>query len=108
MGTRDHVGELEQLVLLALLRLRSDAYGMTIRREISARAGRDVSIGAVYTTLERLERKGFVSSRRGERTPERGGRAKRYFSIEAPGIRVLDESRETMTRMWQGLVPSEA
>jgi DNA-binding PadR family transcriptional regulator len=95
----DQLGRFEELVLLALVRLRENAYGVTIRREIAERTGRDVSFGAVYTTLERLQTKGYVSSRIGEPTPERGGRAKRYFRIEAPGIRALNETRETVVRM---------
>ncbi len=106
MGKSDNLGEFEQVALLALIRLRADAYGARIRREISERAGRDVSLGAIYTTLERLERKGFVSSARGAPTPERGGRAKRFYKIEAPGERALQKSRETMDRMWEGLVPA--
>ena len=106
MGKNDSLGEFEQIVLLALLRLRATAYGVSIRREIAERTGRDIAIGAVYTTLDRLERKGFVSSTVGEPTPERGGRAKRYYKIEAPGQRALHRSRETMNRMWDGLVPS--
>jgi PadR family transcriptional regulator PadR len=92
----DRLGRFEELVLLALVCLRENPYGVTIRREIAERTGRDVSFGAVYTTLERLERKGYVSSRLGEPTPERGGRAKRYFRIEAPGIQALERSRETI------------
>ncbi len=84
MGKSDSLGEFEQVALLALIRLRNNAYGASIRREIAERAGRDVSLGAIYTTLERLERKGFVSSARGAPTPERGGRAKRFYKIEAP------------------------
>jgi len=99
MAKGDYLGEFEQIVLLALLRLRDNAYGMTIRREILKRTGREVSIGAVYATLDRLEQKGYVSSRQGEATPERGGRAKRYFRIEAPGRRALNSSRETIARM---------
>jgi PadR family transcriptional regulator PadR len=95
----DRLGRFEELVLLALVRLRENAYGVTIRREIAERTGRDVSFGAVYTTLERLERKGYVSSRLGDSTPERGGRAKRYFRIEAPGIRALNETREAVASM---------
>lgn len=93
------LGRFEELVLLALVRLRENAYGVPIRREIADRTGRDVSFGAVYTTLERLERKGYVSSRMGDPTPERGGRAKRYFQIEAPGIRALERSRKTIASM---------
>jgi PadR family transcriptional regulator, regulatory protein PadR len=92
-------GRFEEIVLLALVRLREDAYGVTIRRDIAERTGSDVSFGAVYTTLERLERKGYVKSRVGEPTPERGGRAKKYFRIEAPGIRALNETREMVANM---------
>jgi DNA-binding PadR family transcriptional regulator len=109
MPKGSHLGEFEQHVLAALLRLRNDAYGVTIRRELAERTGRDVTIGAVYATLDRLERKGFVSSRGGEPTPERGGRAKRYFKIEGPGIRALKESWWMSDRMRDGLlVPSGA
>ena len=93
------LGQFEELVLRALLRLRENAYGVPIRREIAVRTGRDVSVGALYTTLDRLERKGYVSSHRGDPTPERGGRAKRYFKIEAPGIRALNHSLDTIARM---------
>ena len=106
MAKSDNLGEFEQIALLALIRLRANAYGASIRQEIAERTGRDVSVGAVYTTLERLERKGFVSSARGAPTPERGGRAKRYYKIEAPGERALQRSRETMDRMWEGLFPA--
>ena len=99
MDGTDRLGRFEELVLLALVRLRENAYGVTIRREIADRTGRDVSFGAVYTTLDRLERKGYVLSRMGDPTPERGGRAKKYFRLEAPGIRALNESRETVARM---------
>ena len=99
MEGNDRLGRFEELVLLALVRLRENAYGVTIRREIADRTGRDVSFGAVYTTLDRLERKGYVLSRMGDPTPERGGRAKKYFRLEAPGIRALNESRETVARM---------
>jgi|SRR5215469_494545 len=92
------LGPFEELVLLALVRL-GETYPVPIRREIAERTGRDVSFGALYTTVDRLERKGYVSSRMGEATRERGGRAKRYFRIDAPGIRALDETRETMARM---------
>jgi DNA-binding PadR family transcriptional regulator len=104
MPKGSHLGEFEQHVLAALLRLRDNAYGVTIRREIAERTGRDVAIGAVYATLDRLERKGFVSSRAGEPTPERGGRAKRYFKIEGPGVSALDESWWMTDRMRDGLV----
>jgi DNA-binding PadR family transcriptional regulator len=92
------LGSFEEVVLLALVRLR-ETYGVPIRREIAERTGRDVSFGAIYTTLDRLELKGYVSSRMGEATRERGGKAKRYFRIEAPGIRALNEAQETRARM---------
>ena len=83
------LGEFEQLILLALVRLGPDAYGATVRREIEEHAGREVSISAVYTTLERLEQKGLVRSRIGEPTPERGGRRRRHFELLPLGARSL-------------------
>jgi PadR family transcriptional regulator PadR len=103
MPKGSHLGEFEQHVLAALFRLGDNAYGVTIRRTIAERTRRDVTFGAVYATLDRLERKGFVSSRAGEPTPERGGRAKRYFNIEAPGLRALGESWRMTDRMRAGL-----
>jgi DNA-binding PadR family transcriptional regulator len=97
------LGSLEHIVLLAVARLGTDAYGMTVRQEIHNRTGRDLSIGAVYATLERLERKGFVSSRRGEPTAERGGRAKRHFQIEADGEEALATSQDAIRQMTVGL-----
>ncbi len=99
LGGNNRLGHFEERVLLALVRLRENAYGVSVRRELSERTGREVSLGAVYTTLDRLEQKGYVSSRMGDPTPERGGRAKRYFRIEAPGMRALNECRETIARM---------
>lgn len=104
MPKKDYLGEFEQIVLMALLRLRGNAYGMTIRREILDRTGRDASIGAVYATLDRLERKGFVISRMGEATRERGGRAKRYFEITVAGTTALRKSWCVTDRMRDGLV----
>jgi PadR family transcriptional regulator, regulatory protein PadR len=99
MNDDDRLGRFEEIVLLVLVRLRENAYGVPIRREIAERTGREVSFGAVYTTLERLERKGYVSSRLGEPTRERGGRAKRYFRIEAPGVRALSGTREMIANL---------
>ena len=93
------LGRFEEQVLLVLLRLGESAYGVPIRRELAERTGRDVSLGAVYTTLERLKRKGYVSSRVGDPTAERGGRAKRYFKIEARGMKALEMSREMVERI---------
>ena len=103
MPRGDLLGSLEYIVLLALVRLGPEAYGMTVRREIEKRTGRDISIGAVYATLERLETKGFVSSFTGEPTAERGGRAKRLFQIEADGQRALRTSQEAIRKMTAGL-----
>jgi DNA-binding PadR family transcriptional regulator len=97
------LGSLEQIVLIALVRLGANAYGMTVRREIEERTGRDLSIGAVYATLERLEGKRYVSSSWGEPTPERGGRAKRLFRIEAAGQRALRATQEAMRKMTAGM-----
>ena len=81
----DRLGRFEEVVLLALVRLREDGYGVKIRREIADRTGRDVSFGAVYTTLERLQTKGYVSSRMGDPTPERGGRANGFSGLKRRG-----------------------
>jgi DNA-binding PadR family transcriptional regulator len=97
------VGDFEQLVLLALLRLGNDAYGMEVREEIESRTGRDVSYGAVYTTLDRLEQKGFVTYRMGEATAERGGRARKYFKVSPAGVDALRDSRDALAVMWQGI-----
>ncbi|MDE3135209.1 MAG: helix-turn-helix transcriptional regulator [Acidobacteriota bacterium] len=100
---RDYLGEFEHIVLLALLRLDKQAYGMRIRQEIEQRTGRSVAIGAVYATLDRMEAKGYVSSRLGEPTAERGGRAKRFFRIEAEGAEALKRSEEALSRMRLGV-----
>jgi PadR family transcriptional regulator, regulatory protein PadR len=97
------LGSLEHIILLALARLDEGAHGMIVRREIEGRTGRNISIGAVYATLERLEAKGYVSSFTGEPTPERGGRAKRLFRVEAAGKRALQVSEETIRSMSAGL-----
>jgi len=99
----DTLGALEHIVLLAVMRLGSDAYGMTVRREIESTTGRDISIGAVYATLVRLESKGFVTSFTGEPTAERGGRAKRHFRITADGKVVLRNTHEIIQKMSAGL-----
>jgi PadR family transcriptional regulator PadR len=104
MPRGDLLGSLEHIVLLALIRLKSNGYGMTVRREIEERTGRNISIGAVYTTLERLQAKGYVSSLIGEPTAERGGRAKRLFRIEADGERALRASQEAIRKMTLGSV----
>lgn len=98
-----YLGEFEELVLIAVLRLGETAYGVKIRQAIEEVGGRFTSIGAVYATLDRLEQKGFVSSRQGEPTAERGGRAKRYFTVEPAGIQALRAIQKTRKRMLNGL-----
>jgi len=103
MARGEILGPLEQIILLALMRLKSEAYGMTVRREIEERTGRNISIGAVYATLERLEAKGYVSSFTGAPTHERGGRAKRFFRLEPGGEEALRVSHEAVRKMMHGL-----
>ena len=97
------LGDFEQLVLLALVRLGPDAYGATVRREIEEHAGREISISAVYTTLERLEQKGLVRSHIGEPTPERGGRRRRHFELLPLGARSLRDAYRALTGMTAGI-----
>lgn len=103
MFDRHYLGEFEHLVLLALLRLGDRAYGVTIRKEIESRAERDVALGAVYATLDRLEAKGYVTSTMGEPTSERGGRSKRFFRMSARGISALNQTHAALRRMTEGL-----
>ncbi len=99
------LGEFEQLILLALVRLGKDAYGVRMRKEIEARTGREISAGAIYTALERLEGRGFISSHLGEPTPERGGRRKKYYQLETDGANALRRSYEALSQMARGLGP---
>jgi PadR family transcriptional regulator PadR len=103
MARREFLGGFELLVLLALVGLGDEAYGVPIARAIEDSSGREVALGSVYLTLERLERKGLVTSRLGEPTPERGGRAKTYFRITAQGIRDVRRTRETLISLWAGV-----
>lgn len=103
MPSREYLGEFEQIALLALLRLGKNAYGVPVRKEIEKRTKRAVSIGALYSTLDRLETKGYVVSWLGDPTAERGGRAKRYFRVEPLGIGALERSREVLDTMWKGV-----
>ncbi|HZM61591.1 MAG TPA: helix-turn-helix transcriptional regulator [Vicinamibacterales bacterium] len=104
MSQTPALGEFEQVVLLAILRLGPEAYGVTIRREIAACTERDPAPGALYTTLDRLEDKGLVTSRYGDPTPERGGRAKRYFTVTARGVRAVARAQRAYQRLLKGLV----
>ena len=97
------LGEFEQLVLLALVRLGDDGYGVSIHQEILRRARREVSVAAVYKTLDRLEHKGLAVSSLGDPTPERGGRRKKYFRIQPSGRRALKASLASIGRMADGL-----
>ena len=99
------LGEFEQLVLLALVRLGTEAYGVAIRDEIEQRTGRDVALGTVYTTLLRLEDKRYVATRLGEPTPQRGGRRKTFYRPLAAGRRELAVSLEALRSMTRGLNP---
>lgn len=100
---RDNIGNFELMILLALIRLGDDAYGVPISKEIETRTGREVSVASVYAALDRLTAKKLVSSELGEPTPERGGRAKRYFRITAKGVREVRETRRVLVKFWQGL-----
>jgi PadR family transcriptional regulator PadR len=97
------LGEFEQMVLLALVRLGPDAYGATIRREIEMRTGRDLAISAVYVTLDRLETKGLVRSRIGDPTPQRGGRRRKHFVLLAAGRRAITQACRAFEQMTEGL-----
>ena len=103
MNRKEPLTEFEQLVLLALVRLGNEAYGVKVREEIEQRTGRSVSVAATYAALDRLERRGQVRSWVAEATAVRGGRAKKHFRIEEAGATALRESRAAMARMWEGL-----
>ena len=105
MGRIESLGEFEQAVLLAIAHLGDEAYGVTIRREIESRTRRSIAIGALYTAIDRLERKGLVRSRMSEPTATRGGRSRRYVEIRPAGAAALERSREMMQAMWAGLKP---
>jgi PadR family transcriptional regulator PadR len=103
MSKRSYLGEMELMVLLAVLRLDDEAYGVPISKELLVLARREVALGSIYAALDRLEEKGFVSSSLGDPTPERGGRAKRYFNVTPTGLRALKMTRAALTNLWSGL-----
>lgn len=103
MTQNQNLGEFEQIVLLAILRLEDGAYGVTIRREIQAHTGRNTTPGALYTTLDRLEQKGLVVSRLGEPTPERGGRAKRFYVVSSAGVEAVERAQRSYQSLMTGL-----
>ncbi len=91
------------MLLLAVIHLGEDAYGVPISRELERYRGRDVSVGSIYAALERLETKGLVASRLGDSTPERGGKAKRFFRITNEGLRQVRDTRRVLTKLWQSI-----
>lgn len=101
MKDRGYLGEFELLLLLAIIHLGEEAYGVPISRELERHRGKDVSVGSVYAALERLEAKGLASSSLGDPTPERGGKAKRFFRITREGLRQVHETRRVLTKLWQ-------
>ena len=103
MPKRSYLGELELMVLLALVRLGDDAYGVPISKELLDLAGREVALGSIYAALDRLEHKRFVTSLLGDPTPERGGRAKRYFRVTPAGLRTVRMTRTALTNLWSGI-----
>lgn len=103
MAKRGLLGEFELTVMLALLRLGDEAYGVSISRELEKYRRRESSLGSIYAALERLEQKGLVCSRLGDSTPERGGKAKRYFRVTKKGLREVQETRRVLTSLWHGL-----
>jgi DNA-binding PadR family transcriptional regulator len=107
MKDQNYLGELELMILLAILRLENETYGVPLARELSAVRRREVSLGSVYASVDRLEIKGLVKSKLGESTPERGGRAKRYFSVTAEGLRAIHATRRVLTGLWKSLPSAE-
>jgi PadR family transcriptional regulator PadR len=103
MREHNYLGEFELMLLLTLIHLGDDAYGVPLSRELALRRGRDVSVGSVYAALDRLELKGLVASNLGDSTPERGGRAKRYFRVTRQGLRSVHETRKVLTKLWKSL-----
>jgi len=103
MTERTYLGEFELMILLAVIQLGEEAYGVPISREIERQRGREVSVGSVYAALERLEAKGLISSSLGDPTPERGGKAKRFFRITKAGLSQVHETRRVLSKLWQNL-----
>jgi DNA-binding PadR family transcriptional regulator len=103
MKARSYLGEFELMVILTVIRLGDEAYGVPISRELEKHRGREISVGSVYAALERLEKKGLISSCLGDPTPERGGKAKRYFQATKQGLREVREIRQVLTGLWRRL-----
>jgi PadR family transcriptional regulator, regulatory protein PadR len=103
MPQRSYLGDFELMVLLAVMRLSDQAYGVPIAEEIERQSSRDVALGSIYAALERLEQKGLVSSEFGEPTPQRGGRAKKYFRLTKSGVRAVREAKNALINLWRGV-----
>jgi DNA-binding PadR family transcriptional regulator len=106
MAQSDYLGEFEQMVLLSVLRLGTNAYGVTVHEELGRTTGREVRRGAVYVALERLQAKGMLSSSFGEPSASRGGRAKRFYRVEPAGGAALRASRDALMNLWDGVEPA--
>ena len=100
---RQFLTDFELMILLAILRIGEEAYGVPIAREIEETAGRTALLGAIYTALDRLEENGLVSSSMGDPTPERGGRAKRFFKVTGKGLKAVKDTRKALTALWSGI-----
>jgi PadR family transcriptional regulator PadR len=103
MTDRSYLGEFELMILLAVIHLGDEAYGVPISRELERHRGRGVSVGSVYAALERMEAKALVASTLGDPTPERGGKAKRYFTVTKAGLRQVHETRRILSKLWRTL-----
>ena len=103
MRRRDYLGSFELMVLLTVMHLGEDAYGVPITGELEAETGHEVAIASVYAALQRLEDKGLVTSRFGDPTPERGGRAKKYFKVTGKGLREAKNTDRALTRLWRNI-----
>lgn len=103
MREHSYLGEFELMILLTIIRLRDEAYGVPLSRELSAIRGADVPVGSVYAALDRLELKGLIASSLGDPSPERGGRAKRYFRVTKQGLQSVQETRKILTGLWKSL-----
>ncbi|MDX2245375.1 MAG: helix-turn-helix transcriptional regulator [Bacteroidia bacterium] len=100
-----YLGELEEIVLLAVAALYDEAYGVSVKQELETRMGRGISVGALHTAFKRLEDKGFLQSRLGEATAERGGKRKRFFRVTVYGHRALTEARDLRSKLWDAVPP---
>ncbi len=103
MTERGYLGEFELMIILAVIRLGEEAYGVPISRELERCRGKGVAVGSVYAALDRLEFKGLISSTLGDPTPERGGKAKRYFRVTGNGLRQVNETKRILSELWQKL-----